>query len=120
MKHHYDTCFWFGNINIPRICDLQKRKMPRFFLATGLAYHLLSSLCSVWAEEEGGEGGRGESGHGASLRGVSDTPEEGDPAGLRRRRRRGRGEHPRHCPQVSARTSTGHVQEVKKQQQQIK
>lgn len=80
------------------------------------AHHFLSCLHSVWAEEERGEGGGGEGSHGAGLRGLTDASKEGHPKGLWWRRRGGRGEHPWHRPQVSAWTSTGHVQEVKKKQ----
>lgn len=73
-------------------------------------------LPAVRPEEEGGEGGGGESCHGAGLRGIPDPPQEGHPEGLRRRRR-GRREHPGHRPQVPAGTFTGHVQEVKQNNQ---
>lgn len=73
----------------------------------------VSSVCPVWTEEEGGERGGGEGGDGAGLRGLADASQKGHPARLWRRRR-GRGEHPGHRPQVSARTDTGHLQEVRR------
>lgn len=63
---------------------------------------------TVWTKEEGGEGGRGESSHGASLWRLTDSPEKGHPCRVRRRRR-WRGKHFRYRPEILARTSSGHV-----------
>ena len=69
-------------------------------------------LSPVWAEEKGGEGGRGEGGPGAALRGEPDPAQEGHPSRLRGRGGGGRGEHPGHGAQIPARAAAGHVQEV--------
>lgn len=72
----------------------------------------LPSPSPVWAEEEGGEGSRGESGPRTALRGEPDPAQEGHPCGLRGRGGGGRGEHPGHGAQIPARAAAGHVQEV--------
>lgn len=63
----------------------------------------------VWTKEERGEGSRGESGYGTSVRRLPDPPQKGHPSRLRDGGRRGRGEHSRHRSQIPARTSAGHV-----------